>query len=372
MFRKFYKNKRVFLTGHTGFKGSWLSEWLLGLGARLVGYSLLPETSPAMFSQLGLEKRLDHHIGDVRDAKLLADALQAAQPDVVFHLAAQPLVRRSYKEPVLTYETNVLGTVYLLEALRTLEKPCSVVVVTTDKCYENREWQYGYRENDPLGGHDPYSSSKACAELVVQSYRKAFYEVAENSNIAIASVRAGNVVGGGDWTEDRIIPDCIRALSKGKSILVRNPYATRPWQHVLEPLSGYLLLAKRLYPGENTRNEALCGAYNFGPNLDSNLPVAGLVERMLTWWPGNWEDASDAKAPHEAGLLNLSADKAWHTLQWRPVWNLDTTIEKTMEWYRSVVEKSLPIEQIIELTQRQISEYFNQAKQQKQQWVSSV
>ena len=369
MFKDFYKDKRIFITGHTGFKGSWLSEWLLLLGANPVGYGLDPVTYPSLFNQLGLEKRVDHHISDIRNAGKLTKVLQAVHPDVVFHLAAQPLVRRSYHEPIVTYETNVLGTIYILEALRSVNKPCSVVIVTSDKCYENREWHFGYRENDPLGGHDPYSASKACAELVVQSYRKSYFETKSNPCVAIASARAGNVIGGGDWSEDRIVPDSIRALSKSQPISVRNPYSRRSWQHVLEPLSGYLLLGQLLYPGHSTETEVLCGAYNFCPNVDSNRTVAYLVEKMLTWWPGTWQDDSDPQTPHEAGLLNLTADKAWHNLQWRPVWDFDTTIQKTMQWYRDIIELRPDSEHAAAITKNQILAYYDQARQQKQRWA---
>lgn len=369
MFKDFYNGKRVFITGHTGFKGSWLSEWLLLLGAHPVGYGLVPETEPSLFIQLGLGKRVDHHISDIRNARTLTESLQAARSDVVFHLAAQPLVRRSYNEPIVTYETNVLGTIYLLEALRFVNKPCSVVIVTTDKCYENREWHFGYRENDPLGGHDPYSTSKACAELAVQSYRKSYFETKTNPRVAIASARAGNVIGGGDWSEDRIVPDFIRALSRNQPISVRNPYATRPWQHVLEPLSGYLLLGQLLYPGQSNETKGLCGAYNFGPNVDSNRTVAYLVEKMLTYWPGTWQDDSERRAPHEAGFLNLTTDKAWHNLRWRPVWDFETTVQKTMQWYRDIMELRPDSERAAEITKNQIIDYHYQAKRQKQLWA---
>jgi CDP-glucose 4,6-dehydratase len=369
MFEDFYQGKRVFITGHTGFKGSWLSEWLLLLGARPIGYGLCPQTEPALFNQLGLEERMEHQVGDVRDRERFADAVLSAQPDVVFHLAAQSLVRRSYAEPVETFETNVLGTIHLLDALRSLEKPCSVVIVTSDKCYENQEWLLGYRENDPLGGHDPYSSSKACAELAVQSFRRSFFAVEGTRPVALASARAGNVVGGGDWAQDRIMPDCIRALTQGKRIPIRNPGATRPWQHVLEPLSGYLLLGQLLFPGDTGLNRRMCGAYNFGPDVDSNRTVRSLVQKVCEYWPGEWEDQSAPQALHEAHLLSLSTDKAWHDLRWRPVWDFETTVRETVRWYREIIESRPDADGISDLTRNQIWAYCEQARHQSRQWA---
>jgi len=334
----FWQGKRVLLTGHTGFKGAWLSLWLLHLGAKVTGLSLEPDTQPALFSQLNLATELDHHIGDIRDATLVKAIVERTKPDVVFHLAAQPLVRRSYLQPVETWNTNVMGTIHVLEALKQCTHPCAAVFITTDKCYENREWNYGYRENDPLGGHDPYSSSKAAAELAIASWRKSFFK-APSRFLAIASARAGNVIGGGDWAEDRIVPDAMRALSCNQPILVRNPLATRPWQHVLEPLGGYLLLAECLYGhlvGSTTDSQLdyLESAFNFGPELSSNQPVKNLVESILTHWPGQWIDVSREDVVHEAKLLNLVTDKAFHYLNWRSAWNFPQTIQKTVDWYR--------------------------------------
>ena len=264
--KAFWQGKKVLVTGHTGFKGSWLSLWLLNLGSRVMGISLAPNTRPALFDQIGLAKEVDHHLGDIRDGELIKEKVAIWQPDIIFHLAAQPLVRRSYIEPLETWNTNVMGTINVLEALKQLTQPCTLVSITTDKCYLNREWVYGYRETDPLGGHDPYSSSKAGAELAIASWRESFFNHA-TIPIGIASSRAGNVIGGGDWSEDRILPDTIRSLQAGEAIPVRNPRSTRPWQHVLEPLGGYLLLAQRIYEGLSTpeKNRALQGAYNFGP-----------------------------------------------------------------------------------------------------------
>jgi CDP-glucose 4,6-dehydratase len=323
----------VLLTGHTGFKGSWLALWLLELGAKVTGLALPPDTDPNLFAQLGLERRLDHRLGDIRDADRVASLVNDVRPQVVLHLAAQPLVRRSYAEPAVTWATNVMGTIHLLEALRCMEEPCTAVLITTDKVYRNNEWLYGYRENDPLGGHDPYSSSKAAAELAIASWRASFCgsQPHQSPHLRMASARAGNVIGGGDWAPDRIVPDAMRALGRGEPIGVRNPAATRPWQHVLEPLSGYLLLAERL-----SADPSLADAFNFGPQLEANRSVRELVEQALRHWPGSWVDQSDPQAPHEASLLNLVIDKAHHQLGWSPRWDFATTLERTVNWYRSL------------------------------------
>ena len=318
------------VTGHTGFKGSWLCEWLLSLGAEVTGLALEPDTTPSLFNQLGLADRLTHVVGDIRSQETVSRVLAAAKPDFLFHMAAQPLVRRSYREPVETWSTNVLGTIHVMEALRRLDKPCAAVCVTTDKCYENREWLWGYRETDPLGGHDPYSSSKAAAEIAVASWRRSFFQGPERQ-VRIASARAGNVVGGGDWAEDRIVPDSMRALSQGEPIKVRNPAATRPWQHVIEPLAGYLRLAEALAQAARPP----CEAFNFGPSLASNRPVGELVATILEHWPGEWLDRSDPTAPHEANLLHLQIDKAHHQLGWQPRWDYATTLARTVGWYRA-------------------------------------
>ena len=338
--REFWQDKSVFLTGHTGFKGSWFSSWLLHLGARVTGVSLEPATTPALFDQLELMQQLTHYIEDIRNRECIESLILATQPDVIFHLAAQPLVRYSYHEPIMTWETNVLGTINVLEATRNLDSPCAVILITTDKCYENREWLYGYRETDPLGGYDPYSSSKAAAELAIASWRRSFFNP-HDSVVGIASARAGNVIGGGDWATDRILPDVIRALQEGKAIPVRSPGSTRPWQHVLEPLSGYLLLAERIYLALIEKNigdlKQLCTAFNFGPDLSSNRSVKALVTEILQHWPGEWQDCSDPTASHEAGLLNLVIDKAYHQLGWQPRWDFETTIARTVRWYRQVL-----------------------------------
>ncbi len=333
-----FREKRVLVTGHTGFKGSWLCEWLLGLGAYVHGLALDPLPGQELYGQLGLHDRIasDHRV-DVRDALKVRSVLATTAPDFVFHLAAQPLVRRSYREPVETFSVNVMGTVHVLEAIRLLEMPCTAVMVTTDKCYENREWLHAYREEDPMGGHDPYSASKGCAELAVSSYRRSFFGA--DSPVQVASGRAGNVIGGGDWAEDRIVPDAMRALAAGKAVEVRNPKATRPWQHVLEPLGGYLTLAAQIAAasekGDCARLRHLASGFNFGPSLASNQPVSSLMERTLQFWPGTWVDRSEPGAVHEASLLNLATDKAFHLLGWSPLWDFTTTVERTVSWYRN-------------------------------------
>ena len=333
--RAFWQGRKVLLTGHTGFKGSWLALWLNELGAQVTGLALAPEGGLNLFDQLQLDRLLDHRLGDIRDPDLLKVIVAETQPEVVFHLAAQPLVRLSYQEPVATWSTNVMGTIHLLEALRLLDQPCSAVLITTDKVYRNSEWLYGYRENDPLGGHDPYSSSKAAAEMAIASWRSSFCGMSphQTPHLRVASARAGNVIGGGDWALDRIVPDAMRALSRGEPIGVRNPGATRPWQHVLEPLGGYLRLAEYL-----TSSAELASAFNFGPQLEANRPVRELVEEALRHWPGHWKDQSDSSAPHEASLLNLVIDKAHHQLGWAPRWGFATTVERTVNWYRRVQE----------------------------------
>ena len=337
---EFWRGRRVLLTGHTGFKGSWLAFWLLELGAEVTGLALPPEPGPNLFGALGLAARLNHRIGDICDPAVLSDVAEAFRPEVVLHLAAQPLVRRSYSEPVSTWETNVMGTIHLLEALRRLPEPCTAVLITTDKVYRNNEWLYGYRENDPLGGHDPYSSSKAAAELAISSWRSSFCgsQPHQAPHLRVASARAGNVIGGGDWAADRIVPDAMRALTKNHPIGVRNPRATRPWQHVLEPLGGYLLLAERLACADDPGS--LASSFNFGPQLEANRSVRELVEEFLRHWPGTWLDQSDASSPREASQLNLVIDKAHHQLGWAPRWPFATTIERTVHWYRQVHESN--------------------------------
>lgn len=339
-FANTYRGKRVLLTGHTGFKGAWLAEWLLSLGAEVTGFALPPPTTPSLYAQLGLTTRLRHIEGDIRDLGAVRSAVEQSRPDFVFHLAAQPLVRLSYNQPVETYAVNVMGTVNLLEAVRLADHRCSIVCITTDKCYENKEWLHSYREEDPMGGYDPYSSSKGAAELVIAAYRRSYFS-SSDSPVRLASARAGNVIGGGDWALDRIVPDCIRSLARGEIIPVRNKVATRPWQHVLEPLSGYLWLGACLSDPTLCHLPAqLAGGFNFGPALASNRTVADLVQEVLKHWPGRWEDRSDPCAVHEAKLLNLATDKAHHVLGWSPAWPFAETIRHTVDWYRQASEES--------------------------------
>lgn len=346
----------MFLTGHTGFKGSWLAQWLLTLGAEVHGYALDPQEDQPLFGQLGLAQHLSSDTrADVSDRTSLGTAINAAIPDIVFHLAAQPLVRLSYQQPVETFATNVMGTAHLLEAVASADRPCTVVCITTDKCYENREWLHAYRETDALGGHDPYSASKAAAEMVIASYRQSFFSGHPPApKIRLASARAGNVIGGGDWGKDRIVPDSIRHLRQGEPIQVRHKAATRPWQHVLEPLSGYLRLAEAMACASDASSIGqLTSAFNFGPDIAANRSVVELVEELLLHLPGNWEDASDTAAVHEASKLNLATEKAFHLLEWRPLWDFARTVEATAAWYRSEASGA----GMREFTLRQIAEY---------------
>lgn len=365
-----YSGKRVWLSGDTGFKGSWLAAWLFDLGAAVRGFALEPPTTPSLFEQLGLRNRVTHEHGDLRDVAAVRRSIHDAQPDFVFHLGAQAIVRTSFEQPVDTYMTNVMGTIHVLEALRLLQKPCQAVVITSDKCFENREWLYGYREEDPLGGFDPYSSSKGGAEIAIASWRRSFFA---DHPVRIASARAGNVIGGGDWARDRIVPDCVRALQRGEAIPVRNKVATRPWQHVLDPLSGYLWLGAVLaQPSLRPYgSELYASAFNFGPSLRSNRSVTDLVAEVLKHWPGKWEDKCDPTAVHEAKLLNLAIDKAFHLLAWRPVWGFEKAIAATIEWYRQAADPSAGSSQLADLTVRQIREYQAEAAREGVVWAAS-
>ena len=354
-----FSGKRVLLTGHTGFKGSWLAEWLLGLGAEVHGLSLAPAPG-ALFEQLGLAARMDHRLGDIRDAAVVAARVAEVQPDFVFHLAAQALVRRSYAAPLETFATNVTGTAHVLAALHGAARPCAVVIVTSDKCYLNHEAGRLYREDDALGGRDPYSASKAAAELVTAAWRDSFFPAEKIAAgavppVGIATARAGNVIGGGDRAEDRIVPDCVRALEKDEPIRVRHPAAVRPWQHVLEPLGGYLVLAEAIYGALQARSAerlaGLCSAFNFGPAPEDHRSVADLVAEWLKHWPGRWEGASDPAAPHEARRLHLATEKARARLGWTPQWGFATAVAQTAEWYRT------PATDAPAATRRQIAAY---------------
>jgi CDP-glucose 4,6-dehydratase len=325
----FWRDRSVFVTGHTGFKGGWISLWLSKLEAKVHGYSLIPPTAPNFFSETQLENRMQSStIADIRDLTKLTSALQTAKPSIVIHMAAQPLVRESYVRPVETFSTNVIGTVNLLEAMRSVDSVEAVVNITTDKCYENREWVWLYRENDRLGGHDPYSASKACAELVATSYRNSFFS---KTGIQLASVRAGNVIGGGDWAADRLIPDFLRAVDAGETLRVRSPNAVRPWQHILEPLSGYLTLAERLVSGGSEYAEA----WNFGPTELDAKPVSWILDHLCQKVPDARWEREESSQPHEACLLKLDITKARSKLGWSPRWSLATGLDKTLEWHQA-------------------------------------
>lgn len=348
--KSFYQGKRVFITGHTGFKGSWLAFWLTLLGADVTGYALPPKRQADHFNLLGLSELLHHIEGDIRDGNQLKNAVAEAQPDIVFHLAAQAIVRASYDDPKETFDTNVGGSVNLLEAVRHTSSARSLIYVTSDKCYENKEWIWGYRENDDLGGRDPYSASKAAAEIVFRAYRDSFFNKCET--LGAASVRAGNVIGGGDWAADRIVPDIIQSLKKNQPVVLRNPNATRPWQHVLEPLSGYLLLAQRLYKNP----DKFSGSWNFGPDGEAVHTVRELTENIFAvWGAGELIVDSPPGMPHEAGLLHLNCDKARHVLGWKPRWDFERTVKETAGWYQSILNG----EKASLLTSRQIQSFMN-------------
>ena len=357
MFAGIYKNRRVLVTGHTGFKGSWLTLWLIMQGANVYGYALPPEKNQSLFNQFFHKQdsseyligELHHNIGDINDFDNLSKYVSSVKPDLIFHLAAQPLVQRSYEIPIETWNTNVIGSLNLLESLKGLKNECAVVFITTDKVYENKEWSFGYRENDELGGEDPYSSSKAAMELAIKSWRSSFCGSLphQTSRISIATARAGNVIGGGDWAKNRIIPDVINSLKENKPVLLRNPKSRRPWQHVLEPLAGYLILGKNLLDFQikkGNKNNPFACSFNFGPKINSNKSVLELVENLLNFWPGTWEDISDPTMPNEANLLHLVSDKSYQLLEWEPKWNFEETSKITMEWYLKTFNGESPLE----------------------------
>ena len=328
----FWKNKKVLITGHTGFKGAWLSLWLQNLGAKVIGISLDSPTTPSLYEQANVAKGMISLRQDIRNGEAIKQLFQQYKPEIVLHLAAQPLVRYSYREPVETYETNVMGTLHILEGIRSIDSVRSAVMITTDKCYQNKEWVWGYRETDALGGHDPYSSSKGCAELVISAYRHSFLQ---EQGIGLASVRAGNVIGGGDWAEDRLIPDILRSFEKNKPVVIRNPKATRPWQHVLEPLSGYLVLAQKLYNDQDQYAEG----WNFGPNEQDVKSVDWILDKMISKWPNSSWVLDSNHNPYEADFLKLDISKAKYKLGWKPTWELDHTLDKIVNWHRSWLNK---------------------------------
>lgn len=361
IFDDIYKNKRVLVTGHTGFKGSWLAIWLKELGAEVIGYSLDPPSEPNNFNATRLREKIAHVYGDIRNFDQLIETFNKYQPEFVFHLAAQPIVRLSYKEPKITFDTNIGGTVNVFEAIRKTSSVRVLVNITSDKCYENKEWLWGYREADPMGGHDPYSASKGCAELVTAAYLRSFFfqNAAQGRTIGAASARAGNVIGGGDWGADRLVPDCIRALSENQAIGIRNPRAIRPWQHVLEPLSGYLRLGAALW-----RNpQKYSGPWNFGPDNSSHLTVAAMTDRLIQYWgSGTWKDISDPNALHEANLLKLNCDKAHAELNWRSVLTIGECLKMTAQWYKKFYTRKRNKDQY-NCSIRQINHYSKLAVQ---------
>lgn len=346
----FWQGKKVFLTGHTGFKGSWLSLWLQRMGAQVKGFALQPPTTPALFNEANVATGMESEIGDIRDLAAITASMTAFNPDILIHMAAQPLVRLSYREPVETYATNLMGTVHVLEAARRCSNLRAIVNVTTDKCYENREWEWGYRENEPMGGHDPYSNSKGCSELVTAAYRRSFFNTPNTA--ALASARAGNVIGGGDWADDRLIPDILRAFEKQQPVIIRNPLATRPWQHVLEPLSGYLILAEKLY----SEGAAFAQGWNFGPRDEDVQPVEWILDHMVVHWGqgASWHLDTDPQ-PHEAELLKLDISKARARLHWQPQWSLAHTLDTIVDWHRAWLNG----EDIRQATLAQIAQYQN-------------
>lgn len=347
----FWRGKRVFMTGHTGFKGGWLSLWLQQLGAELQGLALAPGDTPNLFTEARVADGMSSRFGDIRDLETVKAAMAAFRPDIVIHMAAQPLVRLSYAEPVQTYATNVMGTVHLLEAVRLTPSVRAVVNITTDKCYENREWAWGYREDEPMGGYDPYSNSKGCAELVSNAYRRSFFQ---QGGPALATARAGNVIGGGDWSSDRLVPDILRAFERDKPVVIRNPHSTRPWQHVLEPLSGYLTLAQRLWDG----GPSFAEGWNLGPRDEDARPVQWIVERLASQWGkgARWQIDGD-EHPHEANFLKLDISKARSRLGWQPRWNLDDALHHIVAWHRAWLAR----QDVRALCLKQIDQYTRDA-----------
>ena len=368
IFGDVFRGKQVLVSGHTGFKGSWLSLWLHDLGAQVTGFALPPDTIPSHFELIGLRKIINHIEGDIRDINAVNKVFKETQPTVVFHLAAQALVRRSYSDPKETFDTNITGTVNILEAIRASSSVKAAVIITSDKCYDNREWVWGYRENDPMGGHDPYSASKGAAEIVCSAYRRSFFDKkGRGPHTGFVTVRAGNVIGGGDWARDRLIPDCVRALSKNEPIVIRNPNSTRPWQHVLDPLSGYLFLAKRLLEDP----DRFCGAWNFGPADTEHISVLEFAERFIAAW-GKGEIAPvepNQSAPHEAHLLRLSIDKAAYELSWFPVLDSSTAMDRTIDWYKAWRQGKKNLRNV---SLKQIHTYVDAALDKNAEWLDKT
>jgi len=366
LFNEIFKDKTIFVTGHTGFIGSWLTEWLCELDANVIGYSLEPPTVPSLFDTLGLEKRITHIIGDINDSKNLQDVIEKHSPEIAFHLAAQPLVKTSYDAPKKTIQTNVMGTVNLLESIRDASSVKICVVITSDKCYQNRELSYAYKETDPMGGYDPYSASKGATELVISSYRNSFFNTQNFGahETSLSTSRTGNVIGGGDWAENRLVPDCVKALSKNEKISIRNPNAIRPWQYVLEPISGLLCLTQKMY------NDPIKYAqpWNFGPLITNpHVKVNELISEIITnWGSGNWIDSSDKNEPHEANLLMLDSSKAINNLDWHPVYSIKESISETVGWYKEFYKNH---ENMEEFTKNQILNYVHKAKQMNITWA---
>jgi CDP-glucose 4,6-dehydratase len=359
LFNGVYTGKKVFITGHTGFKGSWIALWLIRMGAIVKGYALAPNTKPSHWELLNLD--IDSIYGDIRDKSKLEKELCSFKPDVVFHMAAQPLVSYSYKKPHETYEINVMGTMSLLEACRKSMNIKAIIIITTDKCYENKEWIWGYRENEPMGGYDPYSSSKACVEILTSSYRRSYFNTDDfgiKHNTLLASVRAGNVIGGGDWADDRLIPDIMKAIAKRETAVIRNPLATRPWQHVLDPLSGYLMLGQKLIEGE----KEFADAWNFGPNDSNNIAVSQVISELKKSWAEINVKYTNPGQFHEATLLMLDSTKARTFLKWKPIWD-SSLFEKTSSWYREYIANN----QLV--TSQQLDDYIKDAVGRQSAWI---
>lgn len=363
MFNNYFNNKTVMVLGHTGFKGAWLTQWLINLGAKVIGVSNYIPSTPSLYEVLDLKSQIEDFRVDIRDYSILSEIFNKTHPEIVFHLAAQPIVSISYIDPKLTFDTNLGGTVNVLEAIKNTASVQTVVMITSDKCYENVEWAFGYRETDRLGGKDPYSASKACAEIAINAYFQSFFKC---SNKRIASVRAGNVIGGGDWAKNRIVPDCVRAWAKSESVILRSPNATRPWQHVLEPLSGYLSLAEQLHSLPEKLNGT---AFNFGPDAANNFSVLDLISSMTKYWLGSkYEIVKSGSIGNEAGLLKLCCDKAQYYLNWLPTLSFDKTVRFTCSWYKAYYDN----EKIKKFTNEQIFEYSQNAQERNREWSLEV